>query len=266
MRKKIEQRKFKRTDYKYNIDSYILNGELQCEQVEILDISESGARIHVPKRLNINDKITFNFKMGSLNVTCNATIVWGTSDLTDGFINGCKFDLIATDKRLLKLFIDSLYNKKFISYYKDKQTYIVPNMYCTLNISNTDIYRIFQYSTYQLGTLKKLNNKYDLCIHNNLVNRLNDYLNKNLDFFIVSIYEYAQFNKIIDFCVLSLQYNEENIAALRLRELDLSDLENESAEKYRSDFEVFSEDIKLGILDEIAKSLSSKNLNDIDTI
>ncbi|KHD38555.1 membrane protein [Clostridium acetobutylicum] len=260
MRKKNEQRKFKRTDYKCNVDSFILNGELQLEQVEILDISEAGARIHVPKRINVGDRVTFNFKMGSLNITCNATIVWGTSSLTDGFINGCKFDILATDKRLLKLFIDSLYNKNFISLYRDKQTYIVPNMYLTLNLSNTDIYRVFQYATYQLGTLKKTDNKYDLAIHDNLVNRLNDYLNNNLDCFKVSIYESTQFKRIIDFCILSLQYNDENISALRLEDLDMSDFDSDRAEKYKSDFEKLPEDIRLEAITEISKSLSAKGL------
>lgn len=258
MRKFSEHRKFKRTKYKCTVNSFILNGEPQSYDVEILDISEAGARIHVPKQLNAGDKITFNFKMGALNITCNSTIVWeAVNSFSSGFINGCKFDIVAADKRLLKLFINSLYNKKFISIYKDKKTYVIPNIYYTLDISNTDMYKIFQYATYQIGSFKKSAETLDLNIHNNIVERLNTYIGENSDYFKVSIYEYDQFYSILDFSIKSLENNSEDIAALQLREIDLSAFQSDRVQKYKIDFKKLPNDIELSAIDEISKSLST---------
>ncbi|WP_081312588.1 MULTISPECIES: PilZ domain-containing protein [Clostridium] len=258
MRNFSEHRKFKRTKYKCTVNSFIVNGVSQSYNVEILDISESGARIHVPKQLNTGDKITFNFRMGALNITCNSTIIWGAvNSFSSGFINGCKFDIIAADKHLLKLFIDSLYNKKFISIYKDKKTYIIPNVYYTLDISNSDLYKIFQYATYQIGSFKKSTEVLDLSIRNNIVERLSTYLEENANCFKVSMYEYDQFYDILDFSIKSLEDNSESISALQLREINLSDFQSDRAQKYKIDFEKLPNEIKLLAIDEISKTLTN---------
>lgn len=254
MRNFKEQRNCKRVNYKCIADFFIINGETKLTNVEIIDISETGARLHTSKKVCVKDKITFKFSIGNLNLTCNATIVWSETSLNGGFISGCKFDLLATDKRLLKLIIEQFYNNNFIYVYKDKTTHIIENLTCKINLCTADIDRLFQYASWLIGEVSS-SNKLNEVIFNNLLSRLEEYGNSHADNFKISIYEVAQFKRIIEFTISSLYNENSNIAAMRLEDLDLSSLEIEHSTKLIDKFNKLPQDIQLSTINTISKLL-----------
>ncbi|MFL0250790.1 PilZ domain-containing protein [Clostridium neuense] len=254
MKNFTEQRNFKRIRFRCLTTFFMVNGTNKIDEVEILDISESGVKLNLLKRLQIGDKVTFKFPIGNLNLTCNATIVWGQVSLERGFVYGCKFDLLATNKQLLKRIIEEFYHNNFIYIYKDKSTKIIENMTCTISISVSDIDTLFQYSSWLLGEISE-SNKLTLAILRNLVNRFEEYGNKNLNYFKVSIYEYDVFKQILDFAISSLYSDNSNIKALKLESIDISALQCEKADSLRHKFNCLPNDIKLDIIEEIAKYL-----------
>lgn len=256
MKNFIEQRNFKRINFRCLATFFVVNGINKVDEVEVLDISESGAKLNSLKRLQIGDKVTFKFPIGNLKLTCNATIVWGQVSPERGFIYGCKFDLLATNKSLLKLIIEEFYHSNFIYIYKDKSTKIIENMTCTLNISTSDIDTLFQYSSWLLGEVNRSNKlKYEILT--NLVNRFEEYGNNNLDYFKISIYEYDDFKQILDYSINSLYCDSLNIKALKLETIDISPLETEKAYNLRNKFNYLPNDIKLDVIKEVSKHLSN---------
>lgn len=254
MKNFTEQRNFKRVRFRCLTTFFMVNGASKIDEVEILDISESGAKLNLLKRLQIGDKVTFKFPIGNLNLTCNATIVWGQVSPERGFMYGCKFDLLATNKQLLKRIIEEFYHNNFIYIYKDKSTKIIENMTCTIDISVPDIDTLFQYSSWLLGEISE-SNKLTLAILKNLVNRFEEYGNKHLNYFKVSIYEYDVFKQILDFAISSLYSDNSNIKALKLESIDISVLKSEKADSLRHKFNSLPNDIKIDIIKEIAKYL-----------
>lgn len=256
-----EQRNFKRVRFRCLATFFVVNGTNKIDEVEILDISESGAKLSLLKRLQVGDKVTFKFPIGNLNLTCNATIMWGQVGIERGFLYGCKFDLLATNKQLLKLIIEQFYHNNFIYIYKDKSTKIVENMICKLDISVSDIDTLFQYSSWLLGEINQ-SNKLASTIFKNLVNRFEEYGNNNLNYFKVSIYEYEEFKHILDFAISSLYADNLNIKALKLEIIDISPLKSEKAYNLRQKFNSFPTDMKIDIISEISKYLSDINNNE----
>lgn len=256
-----EQRNFKRVRFRCLATFFVVNGTKKIDEVEILDISESGAKLSLLKRLQVGDKVTFKFPIGNLNLTCNATIIWGQVGIERGFIYGCKFDLLATNKQLLKLIIEQFYHNNFIYIYKDKSTKIVENMTCKLDIAISDIDTLFQYSSWLLGEVNQ-SNKLASTILKNLVNRFEEYGNNNLNYIKISIYEYEEFKHILDFAISSLYNDNLNIKALKLETIDISPLTCEKACNLRQKFVVLPSDIKIDILLQISKYLSDTNNNE----
>ncbi|MCD2348586.1 PilZ domain-containing protein [Clostridium guangxiense] len=254
MKNFTEQRNFKRVRFKCLATFFMVNGIDKINDVEILDISESGTRLNLPKRLQIGDKITFKFPIGNLNLTCNATIIWGQVGMEKGFIYGCKFDLLATNKHLLKRIIEEFYRNNFIYIYKDKATKIIENMTCTISISASDIDTLFQYSSWLLGEVDK-SNRLAFIILKNLVNRFEEYGNNHLNYFNISIYEYEEFKHVLDFSISSLYGDNLNIKALKLENIDISPLESQKASNLRHKFDALPDDIKLDVAKEISKYL-----------
>lgn len=257
MKNFTEQRNFKRIKFRCLTTFFMVNGINKIDEVEILDISESGAKLNLLKRLQIGDKITFKFPIGNLNLTCNATIVWGQAASKRGFIYGCKFNLLATNKPLLKLIIEEFYHNNFIYIYKDKSTKIIENMTCTLNIAVSDIDTLFQYSSWLLGEINRSNKlKYEILT--NLVNRFEEYGNNNLNYFKISVYEYDEFKQILDYSIHSLYSDNLHIKSLKLETIDISALETEKASNLRRKFNFLPNDIKSDIIKEVSKYLSNR--------
>lgn len=254
MRNFKEQRNFKRINYKCMTNFFTVNGTEKLDKVEIVDISESGVRLNVPKRLSPKDKVTFQFSIGSLKLTCNATIIWCDANINNGFSSGCKFDVLATNKRLLKLIIEEFYHNNFIYVYKENNTFIIENFNCSLDIDVSSIDRLFQYSSWLLGSIDK-KNTFNYEIFKNLTNRLQEYGNEQLDYFNISIYEYDEFKEILDYSISSLYNDNLNIQAIKLEDLDISKLKDSRAINLRNKFNSLDPDIKLEAIRKISKHL-----------